>query len=597
MDGRRIRLALAAILVVAFALRLAYVMSQRSDVLFEHPVLDETSYVDAARGIVAGHVQDKPYWQPPGIIYVLAACFEISDGLLLPRLLQVLISVATCGLAFLIGRRLFNVRVGLAAAAILALHGVLVFECYELLPATWIVFFDTLALWLSLRAAESRAPLAAFATGLAIGVSAIFAPTILPFAVIAAIAVRKPIAIAALVVGVVLPIAPVTMRNYRHGGEVVLVSANSGLNLYLGNNADYRTTFALRPGRHWEELTSEGLRRGITKPGAQSSYYQRKARSFVAHHPGSALVLTGRKLYLFFHGAEVPRDTDLYAARRDSWLLAVLVWPLVFPDGLLIPAALIGIALLWRERRRLALPLALLAMLAIVTAIFFVSSRHRAPALPLFALFAAAGAAPLVERWRSWPLKARVLASVGIAALVVALNIPTFETQLSYAGELDFYRGIAMKNPDDKRAAFERATAANPNDPRAWFELGNALQGPDAIAAWQHAVAADPWDSRARRRIAGALVQQGDIDGAIATLQQSIDAHLRDDAHYAPDHLNLAFLHIQRGNTVAAIDHLRAAARADINYVHGTLPRMASSLRGAPNIDPAFLQAVDEVLR
>lgn len=603
MDRRRVGLILGAILVVALALRLGYVLSQRGDILFDHPILDEAEYVEHARMLAHGVGEDRPYWQPPGIVFALAATMKVAGpGLLVPRIVQVLVSVASCALLFLIGRRLFDARVGLVAAAIAALHGVLVFECYELLPATWIVLFDLLALWLVLRAAASRAALDALAAGLALGVSALFSPTILPFVVVAALAVRRPPAIAALVAGVALPIVPVTLRNHDHGGELVLVSTNSGLNLYLGNNPDYRHTFAMRPGRHWEELTNEPLRHGVRAPGASSAYFQRKAAAFVIEHPGTAAALVARKLYLFGHGAEIPRDTDIYAARRDSWLLAALVGPrpLHVPDGLLIPAALLGIAALWSERRRLALPLALLATFAIVSAAFFATSRHRAPALPLFALLAAGGAAPLVARWRGWPARTRALAATGAVALVVVLNLPTWETRQSYAGELDFYRGLAARDAHrmrEARAALTRATAANPHDARAWFELGNLLDGREAVAAWQQAAAADPWDSRASRRIAQTLVGLGDLDGAIAALETSIAAHARDDAHYAPDHLNLAFMRAQQHQTAAALEHLRAALAADPGYTRGTVPRMAEAVRRDPGADPRFVQALDALER
>jgi 4-amino-4-deoxy-L-arabinose transferase-like glycosyltransferase len=549
MDRRRVGLILGAILLVGFALRLAYVLSQRSDLLFDHPVLDEAEYVKHARGLALGHGEDRPYWQPPGIVYVLAATFKLAGpGLLVPRILQIFASVASCGLVFLIGRRLFDARTGLTATMICALHGVLIYECYELLPATWIVLFDLLALWLLLRAVDTRSAVDEFGAGLALGVSAIFSPTIIPFVVPAAIILRKPLSIALLVAGMLLPILPVTLRNYDHGGELVAVSTNSGLNLYIGNNADYEGTFAMRPGRHWEVLTTEPNQHGAAKPGAASSYFRAKAIEFVVDDPLGAIALGARKLYLFCNGAEIPRDTDIYAARRDSLPLSILVWPrpVHFPDGVLIPAALLGIAALWPERRRLALPLALLATIAVVTAAFFVTSRHRAPALPLFALFAAAGAHVAIVRWR-------VYAAVAAVVLIVALNIPTWETKLSYAGELDFYRGLAaidQRDPDRARAYFRRAIDENAHDARAWFELGNSFDpGRDdraAAEAWARAAKEDPWDLRASRRAAQAFVRLGDLEAAIAVLQASIAAHARPDADYEPDRKNLDYLLTER---------------------------------------------------
>ncbi len=591
MDSRRVGLTLGAILLVGVALRLGFVLSQRSDLLFDHPVLDEAEYVKHARSLALGHGEDRPYWQPPGIVYVLAATFEVAGpGLVAPRILQVLASVASLVLVFLIARRLFDDKKALVATAICALHGVLVYECYELLPATWIVLFDLLALWLLLRAVESRSMFDEFGAGLALGVSAIFSPTIVPFAIPAAIVLRKPLSIALFVVGLLLPIIPVTLRNYDHGGEFVPVSTNSGLNLYIGNNADYDTTFAMRPGRHWEELTSEPNQHGATEPGAASAYFRNKAIGFVVDDPLGAIGLGAKKLYLFFNGAEIPRDTDINAASRRSIWLGLLVSgpPLHLPNGLLIPVALLALVVLWDERRRLVLPLAMLATLALVTAAFFITSRHRLPAVPLFAIFAAAGGYEAIKRWRG----------MTVVLLVMLLNIPTWETKMSYAGELDFYRGLAATDLRERELAcayFRRATNANERDARAWFELGNVLDGREAANAWHRAAQEDPWDLRASRRAAQAFVQLGDVEAAIDTLQKSIDAKARPDADYAPDHVNLAFMLAERDQTAAAIDHLRAAARADIRYTRGAVPGMLEAARANSRIEPAFVQALEEI--
>ena len=213
MERRRVALIVGVILAVAFALRLGHVLAQRGDVLFDHPALDEDEYVFNARALATGHGEDRPYWQPPGLVYAMAATMKAAGpGLLAPRLVQVVISVASCLLLFAVARRLFDVRAALAAAAIAAVHGVLVFECSELLPATWIVFLDLLALWLVLRAAQTKRIGDALAAGLALGVAILFAPTVAPFVVVAAILVRAPRPAAVLVVAALVPVVPVAVR-------------------------------------------------------------------------------------------------------------------------------------------------------------------------------------------------------------------------------------------------------------------------------------------------------------------------------------------------------------------------------------------------
>ena len=68
-----------------------------------------------------------------------------------------------------------------------------------------------------------------------------------------------------------LIIFPVTLRNYLIGDDWVLISANGGVNFYIGNNAHYDSTVAIHPGLHWERLVGNPLLR--SRPaGASSSH-------------------------------------------------------------------------------------------------------------------------------------------------------------------------------------------------------------------------------------------------------------------------------------------------------------------------------------
>lgn len=606
----RERYALVAIVAIALIVRIAFVLGQRSDVLFDAPQLDEGRYVAEARSLVDGTPNEQdalPYWQPPGLTYVLYATMKVAGpGLLAPRLVSAIVSAASCLLLFALARRLAGTRVALAAAAILALHGVVVFEASALLPATFALALDLAALLLLViaRDREERAWRFAAGAGLALGASALFAATVLPFAAVGVIALwkRRWRPLAAFVVGVVLPIAPITARNYVRAGEPVLVSANAGLNFYLGNNADYRATFSLRPGRHWSELVTEPERTGAAKAGTAgaSSYFFGKGLGFYREDPVGAAGLLARKAYLFLHGAEIARDSDVYAARGDSVVLSALVWPapVHVPDGLLVPLALVGIVALWPERRRLAIPLAFLGLQLVFVSLFFVTARYRLPSIPVLALFAAAGIPRLVREVRA---RSRFgLACVALfAGLVVACNWPAWETRLSLAAERELNRGLAYQARHDLPAAagsFHRATQLDPNDAAAWFELGNSFdaigRGPEAVEAWRRAAELDPWDSRARRREAMGRSRMGDIDGAIAALEALIASGAREPGHYAPDHLNLAFTLVRRGSDEArAIAHLRAAA-ADREYLRGALPRMTAlaEIRSIP-----FLRALADI--
>lgn len=583
---RRERLFLGGAVALAFAIRVAFILSKRGDVLFDHPMLDEERYLEVARSLAAGGAgEDRPWYQPPGVAYALAAVLRIAGpGLLAPRIVQAAVSSASCFVAFAVARRIFSKRVALATAAICALHGVLVFESYELLPSTWLLAASLSSVWASLVARDRGTPLAALVAGIATGVAAVFGPTVLPFAAIVAAWLRRAPLVAAFAGGLALAIAPVTLRNARVGHETVLVSTNGGINFFLGNNADYAKTFALRPGARWDELTEEPRRAGVTTWSGYSSYFFAKGLAFYREHPGSAAALYLRKLYLYFTAWEIPRDTDVHAARAPL----VVRGPPALPDGLLVPLAIVGAALCLRDRRKLFLAYAFVAVQAIVLAAFFVTSRHRVPALPFFAMFAAAGVARVIAA-------PRVATLAATAAAIAAVHVPLWETKLSFAAEAEFFRGLAharaTREPLLAIDDFRRAAALDPRDARFPLELGNALadarRTDEAIAEWRKAAELDPRESSAWRRAAQALAQRGDDAAAIDVLERAIGSHVLPPSSYVPDRVNLAFLQIRARRYGDAIAQLRAASAADPATARGAVARTARAVLEGPPIDDA----------
>jgi len=576
---RRELIVVGGVVLAALALRLGYIFEQRGDILFEEPVLDEEKYVLLARSLVQGHQPSGPWFQPPGIVYVLAFVFRLfGTGLLAPRVLQALVSTGACALAYIVARRLLDQHAALLTAAICAVHGVLVFESYELLAPTWMLTADLLMIWLLLRAIEVAQPGAAFGAGLALGLSVIMGPTVLPFGLVAAWGLRRPVLVGAFVAGCALVIAPVTWGNWERAHEFVIVSTNGGVNLYLGNSDRYYENLAIRPGPHWEEFKHAGT----LSETAADSYYRRKALGFWLDQPVHALGLYIRKLYLYFDGPEIPRDTELQTMRRDSWILELLVTrgPPFVPDGLLIPLSLVGAVLAWRDRRRLMLLYGFVIVNAFVTAAFFVTSRYRVPALPMFAMFASEALRRFFGSWSEGiGIRQRLLPLAACALLAIPLNVATRESRGHYVAELDYYRGLALLrrgNPDEAVRYLHRATEQDPSDARYWLRLGDAIDAAkhprEAIAAWHRAADLDPWEPRARRREAVALMHQGDLDGAIAALRTQAASHARDEAFYAQDHMNLAMLYARRAAYDRAVEELRDAQRADPHRFGADVP-------------------------
>jgi tetratricopeptide (TPR) repeat protein len=400
----------------------------------------------------------------------------------------------------------------------------------------------------------------------------------------------------------------VTIRNHRAGGEAVLVSTNGGVNFYIGNNARYLETLAVRPGPRWEDLIREPERVGVSDPAAVSSFFYRKGARYFADEPVAATAGLARKLYLFWNAGEIPRSTDVYAERADSLILAALVWPapLRFPGVVLLPLALVGIVAAWRRDPRARLVALFIGAHAIVVAAFFVTSRYRLPVVPMLAPFAVIGAGWFVARVCAATARARAAATAALAALVIVLALPTRETEMSYRAELEFYRGIRFARHRGELARgidhLRRATELDPADPRAWFELGNVLstagRDPEAVEAWERAALADPWDTRPRRRIARVLASAGDFDGAARALRASLASAAREPAHYAHEHYMLGTVEGAAGRYGASLDELRVAAELDPAYVRKHAEASVRHALAQPGWgDTAYWRGLGELLR
>jgi 4-amino-4-deoxy-L-arabinose transferase-like glycosyltransferase len=408
----------ALVFVVALALRVGHALALRSSPYFARPVLDAETYYWAARALAAGQGwPEAVYWQPPGYSYFLAAVLWLAGpGFLAPRLIQAGLGALTAALTCAIGARVFGRAVGLGAGLVVALYGLLIYYDAELLAPALAICLQMATLYCAVRAQTEPRGVGWFAAGLLCGLTALVTAPVLVILPALAIAARRRAGW--LLLGAALAIAPVTVRNWAQGGELVLISSNAGINLYLGNNPRYDATTAMRPGRDWQALVRAPAMHGVRGAGAASRFFVRRVTAYASQDPVGFLALQARKGGLLLAGTEIPRNQEIYPTREWSPILRVLLWKipgLAFPFGLLLPLAVVGLGVYWRQAPLLA---ASLVLLGLSVAAFFVTARYRAPLIPLLALFAAAGV-----RWALVEARGRarlVAAAVAVAVYLVA---------------------------------------------------------------------------------------------------------------------------------------------------------------------------------
>jgi tetratricopeptide (TPR) repeat protein len=533
--GTRLVADSAAIAMLAFAVRALHAFFLSRTPFFAGPIIDAYAYRRFAEQIANSGEFGGAFYQPPLYPAFLAALF--SAGLRSPwaiALVQSLIGALTAVLMLLIGRLLAadgtRARaVGLASGAIAAVYGPFVLFDLELLPPVIVQPLLAVAWLLALRPA--RAGIADAALGLTLGLAvvgfslcALFVPGVLALRGRRLRGVRaRGTAFALALVLAAVPIALTARHNAANGGEGVLVSFNTGINLWLGNNPRWRETWRARPGARFEPELERPDREGVTRPAERSAYFTRLALRDAAARPWDALARTAEKLYYVFHGREIRRNQDIETLRETSPVLRALLWEggMFFPFGVIAPLALLGLARRRREADvRIVGCTALLYALGV--ALFFVAGRYRLPLVLLLIPFAADQS---LHAWHHWRERRSVQAVplLALASCAALLNWPNAFTAgfRADAAERGILAAQAMRNQGQRARA-------------------------EPISA--RLVERFPDDSNVRVLRAELLIDAGDCAQAVPQLQRAIELAPR----AATPRVMLGTCHDDLGDPVAA---------------------------------------------
>jgi tetratricopeptide (TPR) repeat protein len=442
--------ALAAVLVAAAAVRLAWIIGLRHSEIGQILPLDMRFYRDLAAGFAAGGgAGSGALTFNPLYPVLLSWVFRLfGDGLLAPRIIQSLIGIGTIGLTYVAARMLGGVDAdelesrlaGVLAAAIALLYPQLLLYEGALLATTVVVFLFAASLVTALAIARAidrdppaggrRLPWAALGLGLLLGAGALGRPNL--FLLLAPLvtiwlylraggrigggsrrALRLVLPCAA---GIALMMAPPAVYNAARTGKFVPVTTHGGINFYIGNgpsaNGLYRPPEGMREdmrGLIEDAAAAASTARGRELDDAEvSAYWSARARERIVSDPAGWLRLLGRKFLFYWNGAEYGDILDYTAFAEQVPVLRLL--PL--PFTVISPLAFAGLlVLLLRSRHRAVTAVFLAASLASVM-LFYFNSRYRMPSMPL--LIAAAGVFPAwafgAARRRHWKGFAAALA-------------------------------------------------------------------------------------------------------------------------------------------------------------------------------------------
>jgi 4-amino-4-deoxy-L-arabinose transferase-like glycosyltransferase len=416
---------LAGIVAVALALRLAWIgyaddglhnitlppLEDRgpayTELLTEKLTDDQAFYVRSAQYLAMGKGYREPFTEsvtarwPPGYPLVLSALFAaVGPSILAAQVLNAALGALSIVLVYLLGVRLFDRRVGLTAAALLAFFPAQVFFSSLMMTEVLLTAGLLALLWLVLVRLPQKRPLSPrwlVATGLALGglamvrgEVALLVPVLGVYWAMGGISWRRAAAQAALVLGAMAVVyVPWTIRNVIQLDAPVILTTGTGGALIQGHTEG--ATGDLNQEIYNSLRAQYADRPEPERQVAENNAGLRQSLKFMVTHPLDELRLIPVKLYYLYRddpGGRTWAQLLRFGVGGESVLRRL-------GDGyyfLVLWLAILGAVTAGRQLfrgDRVLLPLVVVMWSFVYGFIYVGDGRYHFPLVPLFCLFAA----------------------------------------------------------------------------------------------------------------------------------------------------------------------------------------------------------------
>ena len=513
-------------------------------------------YADWGLRVLGGEWTDgKAFYGLPGYPWLLAALFALGGyNPFIPGLLQILCDAALAGGIVVFVRRIGVPKEQPFLTDLAAVTASILWILFASASAFSIIMMPTIivvaAYWALILWAAKPRPMPSWiiwlGLGAGIGVLALLVATI--FIVLPLLAVRawlssredRPFsfrrmrracfAVVLLFVGVLAGCSPAWLHNYFVANDSVFLTAHSGLNLYVGNNAA-ATGYPKIPagmsgdqeGMLLDSITFAERAAGRSLPRSEvSAFWAEKAKTWMADNRAQWFGLLGVKLINFWNAFEYDDLSIVQVFRDQRMILPGIGW------GVLVIFAGAGVGALFASRNRAAgwvIGGILLHMLSLIPV--FVTERYRLAAVPGLAILAGIGL--VILGWnlanRSWRQCVPALIGLVIGLFMTAGLTPP-ENVWSVG---QFNAALANMRLGQMETAGPRLTASlarAPNSSEVIFSLGNYHRELDdsllAARLYRKTLQLKPNHHRAANNLAVMLAAKERYAEALSLLEYAI---------------------------------------------------------------------------
>jgi tetratricopeptide (TPR) repeat protein len=523
----RTKILLCIVFLIAFSLRLIYLIQISDAPYFEYPAGDSKFIFERAQEILSGDIvgTEINFHSSPAYPYFMALIFWLSkNNFFVLGLIQIIIGSVNCLLVFLLAKKITQGRntPALIAGVMASLYGILAFFDADILAIFFTLVFVTLTLLLLIEAHQLHRRSLALLAGIALGCAALDRTNILLFVPVAAWFLSSEFSLNVkswkwkpsilFIVGTVLVVLPFTLRNYFVGNDFVLVSSNAGVNLYIGNNPKANGVFNLpqESGLSNYDLHGSSVDIAESETGRQlkssqvSRFWVKKALAFISEHPVKELQLLWRKFLLLWNFYEVPNHLNFYYIRAQS---APILHILFVGFWFVAPLAVVGIAWKWKQGLRSSDKLLVAFLITYILSLlpFFITARYRLPMVPVLIVFASVAVVAIWKLLKQHKVKQLFLIGIGLMLVAVFVNWHRIQFSYSYQRIIIGTRYVkrALENPQSYYNDFYKAiielkwaVETEPFDAHAHYQLGKAYASigyySGAIDEWTITTTIDP---------------------------------------------------------------------------------------------------------
>ncbi len=426
----RQHLALGLLLLAGAVVRVLFFLELKDTDLARIPLLDSQTYHEWAARLVGGDWGwNETYWMGPLYPHLLAVVYALFGvGSQVALVLQLAMSLLNVWLCHRLALRMTGSAEGaLLAAGIFSLYGAPVFYAGTLLMATLVTTLYLLVGLQSVNAVQQPTTGNWLKLGLLVGLTGLARGNVLLLLAFLPVLLWKATHLpakdrhrrtAVLVAAGLLVLLPVTVRNLLVADDFVLLTSNGGVNLLIGQQADYKGIFAPvmdEPQAEFDPSMETTLERELgrdLKGSEVSRILTRRAWDEFRANLGAMPMHYLRKIYRFWNGYELPQIVSY-----DHWRTQFpALRPLILPFTLLSALGLLGLYFMAPRQRWIMLILVGVYFLSLLP--FFPTSRYRQPLAPLLAI---SSAAYLLAMWRAHAARRRLWLPVAVLAIVALL--------------------------------------------------------------------------------------------------------------------------------------------------------------------------------